>query len=258
MKRPRTSGQDAYKLQPFGSGTCSILGVFLRIRLRRSKLFRNYQASSMQTIYYLAQQLLVHQPESNGMAQQQEHRCKTLPLHSTAVINRIRARSQMNTPMSSTWHAATASFPFVLYSRKALSFFESLSSAIVCARTAHNFFLQSFSKLLIIIIQNVSKLAMAATIGRIVLVVGGGYVGTALYAYKDNFPQFFGGAFRDFANLLKISNGGGGNGSSVEGKVDMLTQDVRALMLSGRGGTIVLTSPQGSLMTKVQMFNGCK
>ena len=52
--------------------------------------------------------------------------------------------------------------------------------------------------------------------------------------------------------MLKVpSNSGTGN---LEGKVEMLSQDMRALMLSGRGGTIVLSTSQGSIVTKVMQI----
>lgn len=93
---------------------------------------------------------------------------------------------------------------------------------------------------------------MAATLGRIVLIVTGGYAGSALYSYQDAFPQVFGSTLRDFANLFKISNSGG-TSSGLEKQVEMLSHDMRALMLSGRGGTIVLSNPQGSAFSKVEI-----
>jgi hypothetical protein len=94
---------------------------------------------------------------------------------------------------------------------------------------------------------------MAATVGRIVLMVTGGYAGSALYSYRDSLPQVFGSTLRDFANLLKISNSGGSS-SGLEKQVEMLSQDMRAMMLSGRGGTIVLSSSQGSVFSRVWTF----
>jgi hypothetical protein len=93
---------------------------------------------------------------------------------------------------------------------------------------------------------------MAATVGRIVLIVTGGYAGSALYSYRDNLPQFFGSTLRDLGNLLKMPNTAG-TGSGLEKQVEMLSQDMRALMLSGRNaGTIVLSSSQGSTFYKVR------
>ena len=93
---------------------------------------------------------------------------------------------------------------------------------------------------------------MAATVGRIVLIVSGGYAGSALYSYRDNLPQFFGSTLRDLGNLLKMPATGGTN-SGLEKQVEMLSQDMRALMVSsGRNaGTIVLSSSQGSAFSKV-------
>jgi hypothetical protein len=95
---------------------------------------------------------------------------------------------------------------------------------------------------------------MAATVGRIVLIVTGGYAGSALYTYRDNLPQFFGSTLRDLGNLLKMPNTGnsGNSNSGLEKQVEMLSQDMRALMVSGRNaGTIVLSSSQGSTFSKV-------
>ncbi len=92
---------------------------------------------------------------------------------------------------------------------------------------------------------------MAATVGRIVLIVTGGYAGSALYVYRDNLPQFFGSTLRDLGNLLKMPNTGNPSGG-LEKQVEMLSQDMRALMASGRNaGTIVLSSSQGSPISKV-------
>jgi hypothetical protein len=96
---------------------------------------------------------------------------------------------------------------------------------------------------------------MAATIGRIVLLVGGGYAGSAIYSYKDDLPAFMGTFLREFANLLRVSSSTDkGSSSNVERQIESLTQDMRALMLSGRGGTIVLHSSQGSTATKVNFL----
>ncbi len=92
---------------------------------------------------------------------------------------------------------------------------------------------------------------MAATVGRIVLLVTGGYAGSALYTYRDNLPQFFGSTLRDLGNLVKMQNNGNSN-IGLEKQVEMLSQDMRALMVSGRNaGTIVLSSSQGSAFSKV-------
>jgi hypothetical protein len=92
---------------------------------------------------------------------------------------------------------------------------------------------------------------MAATVGRIVLIVSGGYAGSALYSYRDNLPLFFGSTLRDLGNLLKMPNTG--NNGGLEKQVEMLSQDMRALMISGRNtGTIVLSSSQGSTFYKAR------
>mmetsp|Transcript_26818 Transcript_26818/g.70463 ORF Transcript_26818/g.70463 Transcript_26818/m.70463 type:complete len:377 (-) Transcript_26818:454-1584(-) len=98
---------------------------------------------------------------------------------------------------------------------------------------------------------------MAQTIGRIVLFVTGGYAGTALYNNQEDLPSFLGETFKSLKELLKGNGGNSNNNSSnsnVEKQVEQLSQDMRSLMLSGRGGTIVVSSQGTSLTTKVVMI----